>query len=101
MCRFEMPRSTNSLSTWTLYLDLVPRPDILVPRYLTFALCPLPFALRHARHINLASIVDSVTEHRDALESIADSDGRVARGIAAEVSDDPVAEDTPGHDLGP
>ena len=37
------------------------------------------------------------SEHGDTLEPIANSDGDMARGIAAEMTDDPIAEDAPGE----
>src|SRR6266542_3832351 len=51
--------------------------------------------LRHARDVDLADVVDLVALHRQPLESVADTDGGVARWVAAKMAHDAIGEHTP------
>ena len=56
---------------------------------------------RDAGDIELPDVVDSVSQHREPFEPVADTDRRVALRIATEMTDDPVGEDTPREHLRP
>src|SRR5262245_57374286 len=56
---------------------------------------------RSARHVNLADVIDPITKHREALEAIPHSDGRVDTGVAPNMTHNLVGEDAPGHHFDP
>ena len=51
---------------------------------------------RDTGNVDLADVVDAVAQHREPLQTVADTDRDVAHRIASEMSHDPVGEHAPG-----